>query len=77
MRRKLSLVICLAALLALTGVDAAQRSRPGGGPALEVAEAEGCPVRILVSKTWLASSLTRDPWAALRGAEAARSERAA
>ena len=72
MRHKLVSITCLLLLLALTGVGAAERARPGAGPALDLAGAEGCPVRILESKTYLANSLSRDPWAALRGAEAAR-----
>lgn len=75
MRLKLIATTCLALTLALAGAHAAER-RPGGGPALEVAAAAGCPVRILESKTFLASSLTRDPWAALRGAGTARGGRA-
>jgi len=69
MSRKPLAAIWLLAVLALAGIDAALASRPGGGPELEIAVAEECPVRILEHKTWLASSLTRDPWAVLRGTE--------
>jgi len=75
MRHKLLSITCLILMLALTGVRAAERTRPGAGPALDLAVADDCPVRILASKTYVASSLTRDPWAALRGAETERAGR--
>lgn len=76
MRFRFLAMTCFVLALALSGLHAAERSRPGGGPALEIVAAEGCPVRILESKTRLASSLTRDPWASLRGAGTARGGRA-
>jgi len=74
MRSKLILATCLLALLAPVRVPAAVPSRPGGGPQVRIASAEGCPVRILERKTRVASSLSRDPWAELRGGGAATKE---